>query len=134
MSCKAVILDYIGTLVNCGNYSMEASREKLYSALKAEGFEVAKDRFLAAYIAAHEKYRRHSSAAERRKTASSPNGKTMQSRLNLQLYLCARYLQEPEKNRNKPVLQRSCGLRGNWLEKTKQPNIPNLPEQAEGAG
>jgi HAD superfamily hydrolase (TIGR01549 family) len=59
MACaKAVIFDYIGTLVNCGNYTMEASREKLHTALAAEGFEVAKDRFLAAYILAHEKYRK----------------------------------------------------------------------------
>jgi putative hydrolase of the HAD superfamily len=54
---KAVIFDYIGTLVNCKSYSMDASRAKLYNALAAEGFTVGKDRFLAAYIRAHEKYR-----------------------------------------------------------------------------
>jgi HAD superfamily hydrolase (TIGR01549 family) len=59
MDCvKAVIFDYIGTLVNCGGYTMEASREKLYSALVDEGFVVAKDKFLDAYILAHEKYRK----------------------------------------------------------------------------
>lgn len=58
MSCKAVIFDYIGTLVNCRGYSMDASREKLHSALVAEGFDVAKDQFLAAYTVAHEKYRK----------------------------------------------------------------------------
>ncbi|MCW3995085.1 MAG: HAD family hydrolase [Candidatus Bathyarchaeota archaeon] len=58
MSPKAVIFDYIGTLVNCRNYSMTTSRQKLYNALVAEGFDVAKDRFLAAYIEAHEKYRK----------------------------------------------------------------------------
>lgn len=54
---KAVIFDYIGTLVNCKSYSMDASRLKLYNALVAEGFDVGKDQFLEAYIKAHEKYR-----------------------------------------------------------------------------
>ena len=59
MACiKAVIFDYVGTLVNCRNYTMEASREKLHAALANEGFDVAKDKFLEAYIQAHEKYRR----------------------------------------------------------------------------
>ena len=59
MACvKAIIFDYVGTLVNCGGYSMEASREKLYLALVAEGFDVAKDKFTEAYILAHEKYRK----------------------------------------------------------------------------
>ncbi len=58
MACaKAVIFDYVGTLVNCRNYTMDASREKIYAALVNEGFDVAKDKFLAAYIQAHEKYR-----------------------------------------------------------------------------
>jgi HAD superfamily hydrolase (TIGR01549 family) len=58
MPCKAVIFDYMGTLVNCRNYTMDASREKLHSALVAEGFDVAQDKFLTAYILAHEKYRK----------------------------------------------------------------------------
>jgi FMN phosphatase YigB (HAD superfamily) len=58
MSCKAVIFDYIGTLVNCRNYTMDASREKLHNALLNEGFDVTKDKFLDAYILAHEKYRK----------------------------------------------------------------------------
>ena len=59
MACvKAIMFDYVGTLVNCKNYMMEASREKLYTALVNEGFDVAKDRFLEAYILAHEKYRK----------------------------------------------------------------------------
>lgn len=59
MACaKAVIFDYIGTLVNCRNYTMEASREKLHTALVEEGFNVAKEKFLASYIQAHEKYRK----------------------------------------------------------------------------
>jgi len=54
---KAVIFDYIGTLVNCIGYSMEASRKNLYTALVNEGFDIAKDKFLEAYLTAHEKYR-----------------------------------------------------------------------------
>ncbi len=59
MACaKAVIFDYVGTLVNCRNYTMETSREKLHAALVNEGFDVAKNKFLEAYIQAHEKYRK----------------------------------------------------------------------------
>jgi len=59
MSCtKAVIFDYVGTLVNCKSYSMDASKEKLYKALLNEGFNVAKDKFMKAYSVAHEKYRK----------------------------------------------------------------------------
>ena len=54
---KAVIFDYIGTLVNCRGYTMEASKENLYLALAAEGFDVSKSNFLQAYDLAHEKYR-----------------------------------------------------------------------------
>jgi HAD superfamily hydrolase (TIGR01509 family) len=58
MPCKAVIFDYIGTLVDCKNYTMDASVEKLHRALENEGFNVAKNSFLKAYILAHEKYRK----------------------------------------------------------------------------
>jgi putative hydrolase of the HAD superfamily len=59
MACaKAVIFDYIGTLVNCRGYTMDSSMENLYSALVNEGFEVTKDQFLASYALAHEKYRK----------------------------------------------------------------------------
>jgi FMN phosphatase YigB (HAD superfamily) len=59
MACtKAVIFDYVGTLVTCKNYTLDASREKLYTALVNEGFDVDKDKFLDAYILAHEKYRK----------------------------------------------------------------------------
>ena len=58
MACtKAVIFDYIGTLVNCKGYTMDASKENLYLALAAEGFDVSKSNFLQAYDLAHEKYR-----------------------------------------------------------------------------
>ena len=58
MLCKAVIFDYIGTLVNCRNYSMDTSKLKLYNALVAEGFGMAEDKFTDAYSLAHEKYRK----------------------------------------------------------------------------
>lgn len=58
MSCKAVIFDYIGTLVNCRNYSMEVSEDNLYLALVSEGFVLSKDRFLQEYKKAHQKYRK----------------------------------------------------------------------------
>jgi HAD superfamily hydrolase (TIGR01549 family) len=59
MPCtKAVIFDFVGTLVNCRNYTMDTSREKLHSALVNEGFDVAKDKFLESYILSHEKYRK----------------------------------------------------------------------------
>ena len=59
MACtKAVIFDYVGTLVNCKSYNMETSRLKLYRALVKAGFDVAENRFVNAYILAHEKYRK----------------------------------------------------------------------------
>ena len=58
MPIKAVIFDYIGTLVNCKGYSMDASRKTLYNALASEGFEIEEGSFLEAYNEAHEKYRK----------------------------------------------------------------------------
>jgi len=59
MGCtKAIIFDYVGTLVNCKGYSMDASKEKLYKALFDEGFDTARERFMQAYSVAHEKYRK----------------------------------------------------------------------------
>jgi FMN phosphatase YigB (HAD superfamily) len=54
---KAVITDYIGTLANARNYSLEASTLKLHKTLTEAGFETRLDAFLAAYNKAHEKYR-----------------------------------------------------------------------------
>jgi len=54
---KAVIFDFIGTVVNCTGYSMDASKMKLYTSLVDEGFKIEKDSFLEAYSKAHEKYR-----------------------------------------------------------------------------
>jgi len=58
MVCRAVIFDYIGTLVNCRNYTMDSSKQNLHKSLVAEGFDVDKEKFLAAYDLAHEKYRK----------------------------------------------------------------------------
>ncbi|MGD6851930.1 MAG: HAD family hydrolase [Candidatus Bathyarchaeia archaeon] len=58
MPIKAVIFDYIGTLVNCVGYSMADSEDNLHRALVAEGFDLDKERFLAAYNVAHRKYRK----------------------------------------------------------------------------
>jgi len=58
MVCQAVIFDYIGTLVNCRNYTMDASKLKLHRALVAEGFSVEEKSFCDAYDLAHEKYRK----------------------------------------------------------------------------
>ena len=55
---KAVIFDYVGTLVNCKGYSMDASKEKLYKALQDEGFNCTQESFMQAYSVAHEKYRK----------------------------------------------------------------------------
>jgi putative hydrolase of the HAD superfamily len=54
---KALIVDYIGTLVNARNYTLEASMAKLHSALTEAGFETNLKEFLEAYTKAHEKYR-----------------------------------------------------------------------------
>ncbi len=58
MPTKAVIFDYIGTLVNCQGYSMDASKDTLYNAIVAEGFKCSKDQFLEEYSKAHLKYRK----------------------------------------------------------------------------
>jgi haloacid dehalogenase superfamily, subfamily IA, variant 3 with third motif having DD or ED/haloacid dehalogenase superfamily, subfamily IA, variant 1 with third motif having Dx(3-4)D or Dx(3-4)E len=57
MTIKAVIFDYIGTLVNCRGYNMADSEDNLYRALVAEGFGIEKESFLDAYNLAHKKYR-----------------------------------------------------------------------------
>jgi putative hydrolase of the HAD superfamily len=58
MPIKAIIFDYVGTLVACKGYTMDESRLKLYRALVAEGFDLEQEKFLATYITAHEKYRK----------------------------------------------------------------------------
>ncbi len=54
---KAIITDYIGTLISPRNYSMETSVATLHSALVEAGFKADKADFLKAYAVAHEKYR-----------------------------------------------------------------------------
>jgi HAD superfamily hydrolase (TIGR01509 family) len=54
---RAVITDYIGTLVNARYYDMGASRRTLHEALAEAGFETGLAEFLEAYTSAHEKYR-----------------------------------------------------------------------------
>lgn len=54
---KAVITDYIGTLVNAHSYTMDVSLEKLHEVFVKAGFPAEKERFLVAYRNAHEKYR-----------------------------------------------------------------------------
>ena len=58
MTCKAIILDYIGTLVEPCNYSLETSRVKLHTALHEAGLETDVNEFMEAYKTAHEKYRK----------------------------------------------------------------------------
>jgi HAD superfamily hydrolase (TIGR01549 family) len=58
MPLKAVIFDYIGTLINCRGYNMADSEDKLYAVLKAERFTIEKDTFLDAYNESHQKYRK----------------------------------------------------------------------------
>ncbi len=54
---KAVIFDFIGTLVSVKGYNLEVSKMKLYKALCEAGFNVEHEKFLEAYTQAHEKYR-----------------------------------------------------------------------------
>jgi HAD superfamily hydrolase (TIGR01549 family) len=55
---KAVITDYIGTLVNARYYNITASRKKLHKALTEAGLDTKLAKFLEAYTQAHEKYRK----------------------------------------------------------------------------
>ncbi|MEM4713892.1 MAG: HAD family hydrolase [Candidatus Bathyarchaeia archaeon] len=54
---KAVIFDFIGTLVNVKGYNLETSKMKLCKAIFDAGFKVSQKDFLEAYSQAHEKYR-----------------------------------------------------------------------------
>ena len=54
---RAIIFDFIGTLTNVKNYSLEESKIKLYKAIVDAGFGISLEKFLDAYTQAHEKYR-----------------------------------------------------------------------------
>lgn len=54
---KAVIFDYIGTLINARSYTLDASINKLHQALAEEGFQTDKQQFIESYAHFHEKYR-----------------------------------------------------------------------------
>ncbi|MBS7615741.1 HAD family hydrolase [Candidatus Bathyarchaeota archaeon] len=54
---KAIIFDFIGTLVNVKGYNLEVSKMKLYKAIVDAGFKISHEAFLDAYTQAHEKYR-----------------------------------------------------------------------------
>jgi HAD superfamily hydrolase (TIGR01549 family) len=57
LPAKAILLDYIGTLVEPQNYSLQDSKTKLHEALCEAGLVTNKDQFMEAYAKAHEKYR-----------------------------------------------------------------------------
>ena len=54
---RAVIFDFIGTLVNVENYSLEASTKKLYRSILESGIRIDSESFLREYEKAHQKYR-----------------------------------------------------------------------------
>ncbi len=54
---KAVMFDFIGTLVSVRGNSLETLKKKLYRAIVDVGFEISREEFLEAYSQAHEKYR-----------------------------------------------------------------------------
>jgi len=56
-SVRAVIFDFIGTLANVKDYSLENSKTKLYTSIVEAGFDVGFEGFVQAYGQAHEKYR-----------------------------------------------------------------------------
>lgn len=58
MTIKAILFDYIGTLVQPRNYSMERSKAKLHRALCEAGLNTDVDEFMEAYAKAHEKHRK----------------------------------------------------------------------------
>jgi HAD superfamily hydrolase (TIGR01662 family) len=53
---KAVIFDFIGTLVSLDGYSLEKAEKKLHNSLVADGYQESEERFLRAYQRAFEKY------------------------------------------------------------------------------
>lgn len=56
-SIRALIFDFIGTLANVRNYSLEDSKMQLHNAIVKAGFDIDSGSFLEAYGQAHEKHR-----------------------------------------------------------------------------
>jgi putative hydrolase of the HAD superfamily len=54
---KAVIFDFIGTLVDVVGYSLDDSEEQMFHSLVTSGFDFSREDFFEAYGEAHEKYR-----------------------------------------------------------------------------
>jgi putative hydrolase of the HAD superfamily len=54
---NAIIFDFIGTLADVKNYSLEESKRKLAKAIVEAGFNTSAEDFLESYSQAHEKYR-----------------------------------------------------------------------------
>jgi len=57
LATKAILLDYIGTLVEPRKYTLNDSKLKLHKALCQAGLSTDKEEFMKAYAKAHEKYR-----------------------------------------------------------------------------
>lgn len=57
LQTKAIITDYIGTLINARSYTMDDSVNKLHQALAEAGYPTDKKQFIDSYNKAHEKYR-----------------------------------------------------------------------------
>ena len=54
---SAVVFDFIGTLAELTDYSLENAKDKMFKSLVESGFSVYQKGFLKAYNRAHEKYR-----------------------------------------------------------------------------
>jgi putative hydrolase of the HAD superfamily len=53
---KAVVFDFIGTLADLVDYSLENSENKMFRSLATNGYDVSRERFFEAYGRAHQKY------------------------------------------------------------------------------
>jgi putative hydrolase of the HAD superfamily len=54
---KAVVFDFIGTLCELVNYSLDEAHEKMFASLVSNGYELDHESFFKAYSEAHQKYR-----------------------------------------------------------------------------
>jgi putative hydrolase of the HAD superfamily len=58
MSVKAVIFDFIGTLTELVEYSLEDAENRMFRSLVANGYNADRDSFFEAYNEAYQKYRK----------------------------------------------------------------------------